>query len=177
MRLYKDEVYSNTLLGFVGELDRILSQWEILEAHQKDGKPVKVPLIQFKKRKASGGNFNISKRQKMRSGNEDESACTHRSIDDLLDALKREEPPMTPGQPLDGEQIRSMIEYLRATKNATLEKKEALDDQIENDNNEHKELYEAVTRGQRKLEHLCVRRRNDYAREAIRRDYALGLKE
>lgn len=172
-----EERHCATLCGFLGEIDRRLSEWERLESDQKRGKSVRVSQINFRKRKTSSRSTRAYKRQKAESSKVEEDANKYPSIDDLLDQLKKDGPPLIEDQPLSGEQIHSMIEYLRSRKSAVFEEKEALEDQIEDKANKLAELSEALGQAQTNLEILCVRRRNDYARGAMRKNYALEVKE
>ncbi|KAK7749363.1 hypothetical protein SLS62_008215 [Diatrype stigma] len=177
IQLEYDAEYSDTLSKFSGEIDRSLSQWEKLELRQRDGKPVRSSEIILRKRKASSRSIRANKRQKLGSPDGEDAAQKHSSFDDLLDQLKKEEPHLPGDQTLDGDQIRSMIEYLRSKKNAAIDEKEALDDQVDNAIQEHEKLCESASQAQRNLEAVCIRRRNEYARETIRNHFALGLKE
>ncbi|RYP45152.1 hypothetical protein DL768_008470 [Monosporascus sp. mg162] len=176
-RLYREGLYSSILLEFLGEIDRILAQWEKLESRQKGGATVHVPRIEPRKRKNTERNAGSKKRQKIDNhiGEQDRQAFP--SVDKLLDKLKTDGPSMGADQPLDGEQIRSMIEYLRSKKSAVLDEKEVLDNRRDDEECIHAELSDAVSRQERKYAASCIRKRNEYARDAVRQDYALGLKE
>ncbi|RYP69257.1 hypothetical protein DL771_006225 [Monosporascus sp. 5C6A] len=176
-RLYREGLHSDTLLKFLGEIDRILVQWEKLESRQKGGARVHAPLIERRKRKNTERDAGSRKRQKIDSHRGEQDRQASPSVDELLDKLKTGGPCMAAGQPLDGEQIRSMIEYLRSTKSVVLDEKEVLDNRIEDDEFVRAELSDAVSRQERECAASCIRKRNEYARDAIRQDYALGLKE
>ncbi|RYP36810.1 hypothetical protein DL767_003200 [Monosporascus sp. MG133] len=177
VRLHEDEIRLNTLSEFLGEIEQILSQWEELESLQKDGQTVKVPLMKPKKRKASERNTRARKRQKMGSPEGEQGSHTPPSVDGLLDKLKADGPSMTPGECLDSEQIRSMIEYLVSRYNAALEEAEAVEKRMEADESHHAQLSDEFSQQEKKYVASCIRKRNDYAREAIRQDFGLGLKE
>lgn len=172
-----DIEYSDTLSKLSGDIDRSLSQWEKLELRQKDGKPVLPSDINPMKRKAGGRSTRANKRPKLEFPDGEDAAHEHPSLDNLLDQLQKEKPHFPEDQPLNGEQIRSMIEYLRSKKNAAIDEKDALDEQIDDADNEQAKLCESASQAQRNLEASCIRRRNEYAREAIRSHFALGLKE
>ncbi|RYP81934.1 hypothetical protein DL769_001778 [Monosporascus sp. CRB-8-3] len=176
-RLYCEELHSNTLLGFLGEIDRILAEWEKLESRQKGGATVYVSHIVPKKRKNTERNAGSMKRQKIDSHGGEQDRQAPPSLDELLNELKTGGPSMAADRPLDGEQIRSMIEYLRSKKAAVLDEKEVLDNRMYDDECIHAGLSDAVSRQERKYAASCIRKRNEYARDAIRQDYALGLKE
>ncbi|RYP90460.1 hypothetical protein DL770_003433 [Monosporascus sp. CRB-9-2] len=176
-RLYREELHSSILLEFLGEIDRILAQWEKLESRQKGGATAHVPRIEPRKRKNTERNARSKKRQKIDSQREEQDRQAPPSVDELLDKLKTDGPSVAADQPLDEEQIRSMIEYLRSKKSIVLDEKEALDNRMDDDECIHAGLSDAVSRQERKYAASCIRKRNEYARDAIRQDYALGLKE
>ncbi|RYP01889.1 hypothetical protein DL764_006036 [Monosporascus ibericus] len=176
-RLYREELHSSILLEFLGEIDRILAQWEKLESRQKGGATVHMPRIEPRKRKNTERNAGSRKRQKSDSHRGEQDRQAPPSVDELLDKLKTDGPSMAADQPLDGEQIRSTIEYLRSKKSVVLDEKEVLDNRMGDDDCIHAGLSDAVSREERKYAASCIRKRNEYARNAIRQDFALGLKE
>ncbi|RYP15066.1 hypothetical protein DL765_005960 [Monosporascus sp. GIB2] len=176
-RLYYEALHSNILLEFLGEIDRILVQWEKLESRQKGGATVHEPLIKPRKRKNIERNAGSRKRQKVDSHRAEQDPQAPPSIDELLEELKTGGPSMAANEPLDGEQIRSMIEYLRSKKSVVLDEKEVLDNRMDDDKLIHAGISDAVSRQEKKYAASCIRKRNEYARNAIRQDYALGLKE
>lgn len=173
----KETVHIKSLFEYVTEVDKRLSQWEQVELHHKDGKSVVTPLIKDRKRKAPSRNSRNSKRPKTNSAKREKHDPKYPSVDDLLLQLEKDGPSLAPSQELNGEHIRSMIEYLRSKKFSTLEAKAKLEDKIECDYDAYEELCEDLSEKQRLLKTSCICIRNDYAREAIRNDYALGLKE
>lgn len=88
-----------------------------------------------------------------------------------------DEPPLTETESLNGKQIRSMIKFYKSRETDAIEKKRELDNRIEDNEAKYTRLSESLANAKKKFEVSCVYERNNYSREAIREDYALGLKE
>ncbi|RYO85874.1 hypothetical protein DL762_005021 [Monosporascus cannonballus] len=179
-RLYHERLHSDILLEFLGEIDRILAQWENLESRQKGGATVHVPLIEPRKRKNIELNAGSRKRQKVDSHRGEQNPQAPPSVDELLDELKTGGPSMAANQPLDGEQIRSMIEYLRSKKSVVLDEKEVMDNRMEDNELIHAGLSDAVSQQERKLDEEFSQQPNpeSFDPEDEQRDYgslATGL--
>lgn len=172
-----DKVYSDTLFEFIDRLGGFISEWETLEAYQNDGKAVHASLIKPRKRKASGRSTRASKRPKVTASKRKKDVNEHPTVDELLNQLKKDEPPLAETESLDGKQIRSMIKFYKSREDDAIKEKGELDKRIESSETEHTKLTESFAKAKRKLAVSCIRKRNEYACDTLRRDYALNAKE
>lgn len=177
MQVQHDKVYADTLSKFIDIIGGFISEWETLEAYQKDGKSVHASFIKSRKRKASGRSTRASKRPKVTASEGKKYVNKHPTIEELLNQLKKDEPSLAETQSLDGKEIRSMIKLYRSREDDAIKEKEELDKRIESSETEHTKLTESLAKAQRKLEASCIHKRNEYARDTIRRDFILNMKE
>ncbi|KAI1375031.1 hypothetical protein F4677DRAFT_424372 [Hypoxylon crocopeplum] len=172
-QLKNDENRSSSLSSYIRELERQVSQWEKLETRHRKGEVVRAAQIRPKKRKAPTQSSRATKR--LKASDRDVSAYVSASA--FWDSLAIGMPQFSENDPLNGEQIGQAIDYLRTTKDNAYDEKEKLDDKIENERDNSEALKEDYTKTQSDLLSSCIRKRNEYARNAMRRDFAQGLRE
>ncbi|KAI8635076.1 hypothetical protein F5Y19DRAFT_470125 [Xylariaceae sp. FL1651] len=162
---------------YADELDKHLDRWGKLSIRQAKGKMVNPPTEIPRKRKSD---TNIAKRHKRRRVTVDEAspeATQYVSTEDCWESLERNIPQFPANKTLTEDDIQSMIEYLRSQKLSALDEKDKLQQKIEDCEDQQESLEEEVFTLQHQLRLMCISRRNDFSREAIRDQFALGLKE
>ncbi|EMR66697.1 putative tat pathway signal sequence protein [Eutypa lata UCREL1] len=149
VQVQHDKVYADTLSKFIDIIGGFISEWETLEAYQKDGKSVHASFIKSRKRKASGRSTRASKRPKVTASEGKKYVNKHPTIEELLNQLKKDEPSLAETQSLDGKEIRSMIKLYRSREDDAIKEKEELDKRIESSETEHTKLTESLAKAQR----------------------------
>ena len=152
--------------------------WETLKDDLESGKTVFAPSpTTGSKRKRDGDHSSKkSKRRRSASVSDIDSSSSSRSDDD--DDLQQNLGDGSDDQiPLTTEKVNAEIERLRQVRRESKEKKLAMTDKIrpiKDQIEKHNELLEAIETEKRSR---CIAGQNEYSRDAIRSDYASGIKE
>lgn len=176
-QLQNDEAREKSLDSYITELGRRERQWSKIKTQKKKGETVTTSLISSKKRKAVTSASRASKRRKTSSSAIEGQDMAYTSANDLWDCLENDMPKFPDGAPLSEEQIRSVMDYLGTKRDMALDEKEGLREKIENANDTRDDLECRVEEANAHLLSSCIQKRNEHARDAIRKDFAQGLRE
>lgn len=80
-------------------------------------------------------------------------------------------------QPLTEEQIETKLASLKAEKKEIRAKRREIDEQVSARRDKIKALVAEKETLLAKAKHVCIQRRNKYSRQAIKKDFAMGIKE
>ncbi|KAI0025028.1 hypothetical protein F4780DRAFT_490832 [Xylariomycetidae sp. FL0641] len=178
-QLAKDSERLKSLSTYNTQLDKHLEQWEKARVRQSSGQEARAPKeINTTKRKAPPSHLVMRKR--LRSAPEtpvDEASLRYTAAADYWDNLQRDIPKFEEKQLITEEDTMSMMEFLRAQKVAAVEEMEHLEQRSSDEEVRGLELEEASLDAESRLVSLCISKRNDYSRDAIRESFALGLKQ
>jgi hypothetical protein len=169
------------------EAEEQLEVWEKLEEEMEDGKTVYAPKAgqnrSSRKRKRDSPKKTSSSRKKQRrrdsddesdyreTTSEDEAARNSEDEDD--DISESEER----GEPLTREVISEKIAEFKQSKKEGRREKLAIDDKLKGLRKRISEVDKAEEVVQAELSAICIAGRNNYSREAIRQDFAGGIRE
>ncbi|KAI2630740.1 hypothetical protein GGR54DRAFT_584008 [Hypoxylon sp. NC1633] len=177
-QLRNDEHRSKCLSDYRAELDTRLRQWEKLETRQRKGNVVTASQISSKKRKSSARVTRAGKRLKTGSSSgADDEALPYVSAAEFWDSLNDDIPGIPAAGPLSEDQIRSAINYLREKRDIAGHEMDRLDDVIDDGTDTHQKLKDEFEKEQANLLSSCIRKRNEYTRDVMRKDFAQGLRE
>lgn len=155
-------------------LDASSEQWEELQQKLTDGEPVYRPSEISKKRKRKN---DLGRRRKTRGSVNDLSDSD--DIDDSDDAGYRETSQDSQGQktPLTEDEIEDELASIKAQKKEARKSKKRLRQELAQAEKELAEVSAEETVMQSEMRSLCIRGRNKYLKDSIKRDFALGIKE
>lgn len=154
----------------VERLDQLDGTWEIwdeLSQKHTDGKTVYPPS---KKRKR--GAASAKSRKNRASSDFDDSDSAFESGSD-----KENQPEDEDRKPLSGDQIRDVLEDLKAERKEVRQMRKALDTKLSRIRDELKPLQSEESRLLGAVKAFCIQGRNGYSKGAIQRDFAMGIKE
>lgn len=157
----------------VERLDQLDGKWEIWDAlSQKhtNGKTVYPPSKNAKKRKR--GATSAKSRKNRASSDIDDSDSAFDSGSD-----KENQPEDEDREPLSGDQIRDVLEDLKAERKEIRQMRKALDTKLLGIRDELKPLQSEEGRLLGAVKAVCIQGRNGYSKGAIQRDFAMGIKE
>lgn len=162
---------------YADEVDKHIDRYEKLRTRQANGKAVTPPKEYPKRRRM--GTHTIARPTKRRKTNSNEGPQDTQwvSAEDLWGHLDREMPKFSADYHLTQVDIQLMIEYLRSRKQIAIDEKESLWQKIYESEERLGCLEQEVYDIGERLHKTCISRRNDCSREAIRDQFALGLKE
>ncbi|KAK4192432.1 hypothetical protein QBC35DRAFT_483760 [Podospora australis] len=159
-------------------LDKIESRcdgWEALGAELAEGETVYEPKTPQKKRKRQSKPR--GSRKNRNSADSDESDYSDSDASDDSDKENHDETPEEDRTPLTEDQIDTKLKALRdekkkirATKKEVLQKIAKIRSQIKEFTAEKKALNSEI-------KEVCIKGRNEYSKNAIQRDFAMGIKE
>ncbi|KAI1078414.1 hypothetical protein F5B20DRAFT_228531 [Whalleya microplaca] len=172
-----DKSRESSLTAYNRELDQRLAQWEKLETRHRKGETVSPPKEPSRKRKITTQRSRGNKRSKVDATGTQGNVLSYTSANDFWDDLEKDMPKFPEGQTLADDHIRSMIDHLRSKKNTALEEMENLENKIEAGMEVGCKLSSEYSDEHSSLLSLCIHKRNEYARRAMRKDFALGVKE
>lgn len=147
-------------------LDASSEQWDELQEKLRDGEPIYRPLEISKKRKRKNDG---GRRRKSRVVVNDSSDSD--DVGNSDDASRGQKTPLTK------EQIQEKLDGLKAQKKQARNSKNSLKELIKEAKAELAEVSLDETMRQSQMRSLCIRGRNKYLKDAIKRDFALGIKE
>ncbi|KAI1338014.1 hypothetical protein F5Y15DRAFT_407896 [Xylariaceae sp. FL0016] len=176
-RLENDRERAGALSHYVSELDKRLERWDKLSSRRDKGLATNAPKEIIRKRKVPAKNSRNRKRRRVDEEEATEDNARYASAGDFWDTLDDGIPKFDEGQELSESNIRVMIDFLKSQRLASLEQKIELEDQIENGENEGENLEAAYEDLKHNLKCLCIAKRNDYSSSALRKHFALGIRE
>ncbi|KAI1777637.1 hypothetical protein F4818DRAFT_320307 [Hypoxylon cercidicola] len=176
-RVENDQAREKSLESYIKELEQIEQQWSKLETRWRKGETVTTSLIPSKKRKATTSAFTASKRPKTSGLLVEGPNVEYASATDLWDCLKNDMPKFPEDIPLTEEQIRSVLDCLRRKRNTASDEKISLKEKTDAAIDAQDNLKWDIEDAHASLLSSCIRKRNEYAREAIRKDFTQGLRE
>ncbi|KAI1502724.1 Dynamin family-domain-containing protein [Biscogniauxia marginata] len=159
--------------GNISRLDSLIEELECLQERQLATEVAHPPSPLSKKRKRPTEKSQICKRLQL---NYDSDNSTEDSdADDSTTEEERDDNPQTESVTEVG--IRSRLESLRSEKRIARDEKKGFLMQVEEAKQNAHRRDDEITCHQSLIKSLCVRGRNEYSREAIRRDFRQGVKE
>lgn len=155
-------------------LEASTDQWEELKDKLADGEPVYRPPEISKKRKRKN---DLGRRRKTRGSVKGPSDSD--DIDDLDDSGDREtsQDSLSQKTPLTDDEIEDELANIKAQKKEARKSKKKLKQELTEANKELAEVSAEEAMMQFEMRSLCIRGRNKYLKDSIKRDFALGIKE
>ncbi|KAI1478877.1 Dynamin family-domain-containing protein [Daldinia eschscholtzii] len=166
----------------VDEIEAQLDIWEDLQSQLSSGETVYAPFEKSRKRKRPSKSLQ-SRKSRSPYGSDVDSVHGIDDNDDDDEAYednssdKENSQSIEKGRPLTEDDIDEKLAYLRAQKREIRDERRGLDAQIAD---ARKQMREAKSERQEILDEIkvrCIQGRNDYARGAIKQDFAMGIKE
>lgn len=149
------------------EFDRLIEQlnqdnelWEELQEDLADGKPLYAPSDIIKKRK--------------REISPSDDADAYQDGTGNGEVVRAAEAPNTS---LTKDDIRRELATIKLQKKEARKKKNNLDKEISAARETSKQVTREESDTRSELRRLCIQRRNEYVKDAIKQDFALGIKE
>ncbi|KAI1806680.1 Dynamin family-domain-containing protein [Daldinia bambusicola] len=169
----------DTLGDRVDEIEARLDIWEDLKSQFSSGETVYAPSESSKKRKRSSKPFQSRKnRSTYESDTGDSDDIDDDDDDDYDDSSDKENSQSNQkDQTLTEDDINERLASLRAEKREIRDERRGLDAQIAD---VRKRMREAKSERKQILDKIkvqCIQGRNEYARGAIKQDFAMGIKE
>lgn len=161
---------------YAEEIDKHIDRYEKLRTRQANGKTVIPPKEYPKERKIATRIGKSAKRRKIGSGKGPQDTQWV-STEDVWGDLERGMPKFSADYHLTQVDIQLMVEYLRSRKQTAIDEKGSLRQKIDENEERLEILEQEVCKLEELLHETCVSRRSDYSRQAIRDQFALGLKE
>ncbi|KAI8949489.1 hypothetical protein F4801DRAFT_403829 [Xylaria longipes] len=161
---------------YAEEVDNHIDRYEKLRRRQANGKIVTPPTERPIKRKTRAHLTRATKRRRvgLDEGSQDTQWV---STEDRWEDLEKGMPQFSAGHHLTQQDIQLMTDYLRSQKQTAIDEKATLEDRIYHDEERLDNLHEEVQKLEEQLHVACASGRNDRSRQAIRDQFALGLKE
>ena len=166
-------------------VDEETDLWEKLQEDYNDGKTVFAPKSKSHKRKRAD-DASPSKKKK-RPNYRDPDSDDDEFIDDRDDGDDAESDAGSDyassnasedqGAPLSEDNILMKLAHLRGTRKDGRREKARIDEQIQELNKQIRKIEKESQGIDDKLSAKCISGRNDYSRDAIRQDYAAGIRE
>ncbi|KAI1268139.1 hypothetical protein F5Y18DRAFT_377543 [Xylariaceae sp. FL1019] len=146
-------------------------QWEELQARARQGDTVFAPSNGSKKRKR-GGRPSGSRKNLEASDTDDEWEASDSDSSD-----KENSQPDGSGEPLTEDDVEAKLMSFRARRKEIREERRTLDSQMSELRDEIANAKNARDTILAKVKAVCIAGRNNYSREAIKLDFAMGIKE
>jgi hypothetical protein len=170
------------------EAEEQLEIWEKLEEQMEDGKTVYAPQVgtgtrsPSKKRKR-GDPQKANRKKQRRNDSEDESEYREQTSDEDEvgqmdeDLDEPESKSQDQGEPLTSDAITAKIAELKDVKKDGRRQRLDVEAKLKDIRKRISEIDAAETKIQDEMNALCIAGRNSYSRQAIKDDYAAGIKE
>ncbi|KAI1117929.1 hypothetical protein F5Y14DRAFT_463973 [Nemania sp. NC0429] len=158
------------------EVVRHIDRYEKLGNQQAKGNTVTPPKVYPTQRKLEEMPTRPNKRRKV-SSNKESQDTQWVSTEDLWGDFEKGMPKFSADYHLTQVDIQLMVEYLSSRKQIAIEERYRLWKKIDEEEGCLKTLQQKVLDLEGLLYETCVSRRNNYSRQAIRDQFALGLKE
>lgn len=143
--------------------------WDELQSQLSEGKTVYAPADGSKKRKR--GREPSGSRKNRVSDIDDDSFSDSDASD------KENSQPGEDRRPLDEEAIEKMLASLKSERKRIREARKALDTEIASIGKEIQRMQTEREELLAESKAICIKGRNEYSREAIRHDFAMGIKD
>ncbi|KAK5631980.1 hypothetical protein RRF57_007694 [Xylaria bambusicola] len=170
----KHRMRAKNLAAFIDEIGDYLERYEDLSSDQANGKTVTPPKKCPRKRTRTDTE-EPNKRCKVDLQKFQDNQWV--STGDLWEDMEKNMPKFAAGRQLTRQDIKSMTEYLKSKKSVATSECRNLRKKIANDEACIEKLGNEVLELQKQVEVACVSARNESSREAIREQFASGLKE
>ncbi|KAI0527772.1 hypothetical protein F5B22DRAFT_3364 [Xylaria bambusicola] len=171
--IQKHRMRKKNLAAFVEQIDDHLELYEDLRSDQANRKTV-TPPKKFTRKRVRTDTEEPNKRRKLDSEELQDTRWV--SIEDLWEDMEKNMPKFAAGQ-LTHQDIKSMTEYLHSKRSAATTERRNLQRMIVDDEARIGKLEDEVLELRKQIEVACVSTRNNFSREAIREQFASGLKE
>ena len=165
----------------VEQIDDDLEKWEDLESKCDDGKTVYAPSTATTSKKCKGGGRQgpAKKKRRVSAVSDDEveyiSSSDEARVDD--NSYAANETADLDRQPLTSEEVAAKIADLKQLKREARRERQNIDGEIREVKEKLRPLEEEEESIDMKQSALCIKGRNDYSRDAIRQDFADGIRE
>ena len=156
-------------------LEKEIELWETLDDRLRNGEMAYSPVTSPNKRKRSERVLRPRKNGQQDLGDDSDSSGSEMSEDELADAPIDASPER--GAPLSEAEVKSKLSSLKEERKTGRAKKKGLEKQLSETKKLMKECKAEHDLERGKLWSLCIKARNDYARNAIRRDFAASRRE
>jgi len=155
-------------------IERALDIWEELSGKFADGETVYAPKdTSGKKRKRPSKP--AGSRKNRRSADSDASDFSESELSDSSD--KENSQPDENRQPLTEEDIESKIASLKEQKKTLRQTKKSVMGKMADVRSEIKQIEAEKEELHSEVKAICIKGRNEYSRGAIKKDFAMGIKE
>ncbi|KAI1267365.1 hypothetical protein F5Y18DRAFT_336204 [Xylariaceae sp. FL1019] len=174
--LQNDKNRAQSLTSLLIELNKQLGLWESCGDRQARGLNVKFPTPM--KRKAQS--FLAStpeKRRRLRSDSMAEDVVQYVSAEDYWKDLNQNMPKVEENEALAQERMQTIRDYLRFMKERVTKEKIQLDQTIMESEQQGSVIEDEYYDLKDNLRRSCVKRRNEYSKTSIRRQFVQGIKE
>ncbi|KAI0816315.1 hypothetical protein GGR55DRAFT_697199 [Xylaria sp. FL0064] len=172
--LNKLNTRKDAISTFAVEIDKHIDRYEKLRSRQAKGKTVTPPKKTPKKRPSEAHIARPTRRRRTDRGAQDIQWV---SAEDRWESFEKDLPKFSAEHHLTREDIQSMTKYLRSQKKSAIHEKDDLQGKVYDEEDQLESLQEEVSQLKEQLSIACVSRRNECSRQAIRDQFALGLKE
>lgn len=154
-------------------LDASSDQWEELQQKLTDGEPVYRPSEMSKKRKRKN---DLGRRRKTRGSVNESSDSDDIDSDDAGDMETSQDSPCQK-TPLTEDEVEDELASIKAQRKEARKAKKGLRLELSKAEKELVEVSADEAVMQSEMRSLCIRGRNKYLKDSIKRDFALGIKE
>ncbi|KAI1353072.1 hypothetical protein F5Y01DRAFT_303528 [Xylaria sp. FL0043] len=178
--LNKLNTRKDAISTFAEEIDKHIDRYEKLRSRQAKGEIVTPPKKVPKKRKYEDYIARPTRRRRTDRGadlSQSPQDIQWVSAEDRWESFEKDLPKFSAEHHLTREDIQLMTEYLRSQKKSAIHERNDLQGKVYDEEDELESLQEEVSQLKEQLSIACVSRRNECSRQAIRDQFALGLKE
>ncbi|KAK4442989.1 nuclear GTPase SLIP-GC [Podospora aff. communis PSN243] len=167
----------DTLDDLIDAIDQTWETWEALGKKLSKGKTVYAPQVKSPSNKRKRKAKPRGARKNRQSVDSDEDSDDISDTEMSGDSDKENDQPEEVREPLTEEDIDRKLAELKAQKRELRARKKAKDEEMAGIRAEAKRLEAETKTLQSEIKAVCIKGRNAYSREAIKKDFAMGIKE
>jgi chromosome segregation ATPase len=168
------------LADLVDQVEADWDRWDDLNQKLSDGRTVYAPSPDAGKKRRRVEKSSKSRKKRLSIDTDSDTASDNDSDYDSLSGSDKENGGRDEDddrEPLTEEQIEEKLSQLKAQKKALRDERKHIDEQISNLRTEMKDLTLEKGKLDSNVRAVCIKGRNNYSREAIKNDFAQGIKE